>query len=214
MTLLFHNPKKTDYTIHESWQQIDLFQQTERTLTLHLQKKAEATYAMFLENAKIELTIIAEEDAIKGQIFAFFPAKNASHSTLNVQTFLQSSHSKVNVHLIAIQDEKAEVDLQGAIHIGQGVEKVSGHLLEEVILLGNAKYTSLQPILNVASPDVQASHGARVHKIPLEKLFYMQSRGLTTSVALAMIIGAYVQQILEHFELSEKEKETIKTFVS
>jgi Fe-S cluster assembly scaffold protein SufB len=119
---------------------------------------------------------------------------------------LQSSHAKVNLHLIAIQDEGAEVNMQGAITIVPGVKKVVGHLLEEVVLLGNAKYTSLQPILKVASPDVQASHGARVHKISLDKLFYMQSRGLGASIALKMIIDAYVHQILGHFEISEEEK--------
>jgi Fe-S cluster assembly scaffold protein SufB len=87
-------------------------------------------------------------------------------------------------------------------------------LLEEVVLLGNAKYTSLQPILNVASPDVQASHGAKVHKIPLEKLFYMQSRGLSSSLALAMIVESYVQQILGHFALSEEEREQVKKFIT
>jgi Fe-S cluster assembly protein SufD len=90
---------------------------------------------------------------------------------------------------------------------------VSGHLLEEVLLLGNAKYTSLQPILNVASPDVQASHGAKVQRIPLEKLFYMQSRGLHTDLALKMIINAYVEQILGHFEVDEEEKKQIYSFI-
>jgi Fe-S cluster assembly scaffold protein SufB len=48
----------------------------------------------------------------------------------------------------------------------------------------------------------------------LEKLFYMQSRGLSSAVALAMIVESYVQQILGHFELSEEEREKVREFVS
>lgn len=53
-----------------------------------------------------------------------------------------------------------------------------------------------------------------MHRIPLEKLFYMQSRGLSSAVALAMIVESYVQQILGHFELSEEEREKVREFVS
>ncbi|MDR0859587.1 MAG: SufD family Fe-S cluster assembly protein [Candidatus Peribacteria bacterium] len=69
-------------------------------------------------------------------------------------------------------------------------------------------------MLNVASPDVQASHGAKVHRVPLEKLFYMQSRGFSISTAVAMLVAGYVQQILSHFEVSEEEREQIERFYS
>jgi Fe-S cluster assembly scaffold protein SufB len=214
MVQLSTNPDVSHYTFREPSSQIDFFHHTKRTLTIHLQDKAALVYAMVLENADVEMTIIAEENAVKAQIFAFLPAKNAAHTSLKVQTVLKASHTAVNVHLIAIQGEGAEVSLQGAIDIAAGVEKVSGHLLEEVVLLGNAKYVSLQPVLNVASPDVQASHGAKVHRVPLEKLFYMQSRGLSLSAALEMIVGAYVGQILRHFELSEEEREQVGEWMS
>jgi Fe-S cluster assembly protein SufD len=81
------------------------------------------------------------------------------------------------------------------------------------VLVGDVKYTSLQPILNVASPDVQASHGAKVHRIPLEKLFYMQSRGLSIASATEMIVYSYMEQILKHFSLGEEERKRIEKFV-
>ncbi|MDR2190482.1 MAG: SufD family Fe-S cluster assembly protein [Candidatus Peribacteria bacterium] len=59
--------------------------------------------------------------------------------------------------------------------------------MEEVIVVGNAKHTFLQPLLKVASPDVQASHGARIHKLSSEQLFYMQSKGIALSSAIQML---------------------------
>ncbi|MDR0651065.1 MAG: SufD family Fe-S cluster assembly protein [Candidatus Peribacteria bacterium] len=208
-----HNSSEKEYIFREKNSQIDCFHQIKHSLTLHLQDEADITYAVFLENAHLTLNIIAEKNAVKGQIFAFIPAQKNSRASLNVQTHLQSSHAKVHIHLIAIQDEGAEVNMQGNITIAPNVEKVVGHLLEEVVLLGKAKHISLQPILNVASPDVQASHGARVHRIPLEKLFYMQSRGLSASAALKMIVDALVEQILGNFQISKAEKEEINQFL-
>jgi hypothetical protein len=158
MTKLSYNSEESAMIVSGKTTQIAVFQEREQNITLSLKEQAELTYAIFLKNAKIQLTILAQDPAVKAQIFAFIPAQSVSSTSLQVQTFLQASNVEVKVHLIAIQEEGAEVVLQGAIDIAEGVEKVSGHLLEEVVLLGNAKYTSLQPVLNVASPDVQASH--------------------------------------------------------
>ena len=204
----------TTRTISKTSSQIEFFENTQQDYTLHLINHANLTYALFLKNAQIKLTIIAESPEVKGQIFAFIPAQASSYTSLQVETKLQSSHTSLKVHLIAIQTENTQIQMQGVIDIASGLEKASGHLLEEVILLGNAKYTSLQPILNVASPDVQASHGAKMHRVPLEKLFYMQSRGLSTDFALQMIIHSYGQQILQHFEGKEEEKKKVWNFIS
>lgn len=64
----------------------------------------------------------------------------------------------------------------------------------------------------MASPDVQASHGAKVHRVPLEKLFYMQSRGFSISRAVGMIRDSYVQQILSHFTLSAEEEAQVEKY--
>ena len=220
MTKICQNPELKVYEIRESCSQIDIFQNVHQSLDIRLQEGIAFTYAVFLDNSELSLTIATEKKSdlqthsqIKGQIFAFIPAKSASTSSLKVNAVLQASGAEVKVYLIAIQEEQAELSLQGEINISENVEKVSGHLLEEVVLLWNASYTSLQPILNVASPDVQASHGAKVHRISPEKLFYMQSKGLDMNAATGMMIDAYLQQVLGNFELSDEQKAIIYSFV-
>ena len=203
MITLVQNPDRKEYYIQGKQSQIDLFQKKQHTLTIHLSIETSFLYAVFLDDSILDITITTEKNvdssehsSIQGQIFAFIPAKSSSTSSLTVNTVLQTSGAEIKVHLIAIQDEQATVTLQGAISIMENVENVSGHLLEEVVLLGNSSYTSLKPILNVSSPDVQASHGAKVHRISADKLFYMQSKGLPIGTATGMMIDSYVQQIL------------------
>ncbi|MDR3169018.1 MAG: SufD family Fe-S cluster assembly protein, partial [Candidatus Peribacteria bacterium] len=56
-------------------------------------------------------------------------------------------------------------------------------------------------------------HGAKMHRVPLDQLFYMQSKGLSQAFALQSILRALVAQILGHFELSEPEKKQVWDFV-
>jgi hypothetical protein len=178
MTTLFSNSLLSEYTISDRSAHLHFFRDVQQQVSFHLQEQAEYVCAVFLDAAEIDLHFFAHTEGVKARVFAFLPALGASRSVLKVHMNLLASHSEVYVHLIAIQDEGASASLQGTIEIAEQVEKVSGHLLEEVILLGKSSYTALQPILTVASPDVQASHGAKIHRIAQDTLFYMQSRGL------------------------------------
>ncbi|MDR0859586.1 MAG: hypothetical protein LBO09_00985 [Candidatus Peribacteria bacterium] len=102
------------FTIREKFSHIDFFEHTEQDSVLHLSEGANLTYAMFLKNAKITLKVLAESPHVKGQIFVFVAGGQTS---LQVETNLQSSHTSVQVHLIAIQGEEDEVQMQGTIDI-------------------------------------------------------------------------------------------------
>jgi sucrose-6-phosphate hydrolase SacC (GH32 family) len=117
MTTISHNTDTTVYTIRDVSSQIDFFQDVEQTLTIYLEEKADLTYAIFLDSAKIKLTIIAQNPTVKAQIFAFLPSKQASDTSLQVCTKFQSSDTSVRMHLIAIQDDGAKLHMQGEIDI-------------------------------------------------------------------------------------------------
>lgn len=68
--------------------------------------------------------------------------------------------------------------MDGSVVIVPGVVKVSGHLLEENIILGEDVQLKTLPMLDVRSNDVSASHGARIEKLDAKKLFYLESKGI------------------------------------
>lgn len=66
--------------------------------------------------------------------------------------------------------------MDGSIVISPDIVKASGHLLEENIILGERVQISTLPMLDVRSNDVSASHGARIEKLDVKKLFYLESK--------------------------------------
>jgi hypothetical protein len=105
---------RVSHTISSLTSQIVFFENDNQTYTLHLIDQANLTYALFLKNANIKLTITTENEGVKGQIFAFVIGDKTS---LHVETKLQASHSSVKVQLIALQQEHTEVNIQGIIDI-------------------------------------------------------------------------------------------------
>ena len=62
------------------------------------------------------------------------------------------------------------------------------------------------PWLRVDSPDVIASHWAKIQRISPERIFYMQSRWLDQDKAIWMIINSYSQDIVEKMQLDEQQQ--------
>ncbi|MDR0369705.1 MAG: hypothetical protein LBH96_04265 [Candidatus Peribacteria bacterium] len=125
MTDFFLNSSCKEYTLSDTHAYMYFFRDMEQSVSFHLQGNADVVLAVFLDNSTIHLNFFSEEKGVKARIFAFIPAKYSSRSLLQVQTTLLASHSEVQVHLIAVQDEGAFTSLQGAINISEQVEKVS-----------------------------------------------------------------------------------------
>ena len=79
-------------------------------------------------------------------------------------------------------------------------------MYEEALIIWNAKYVSMIPWLRVDSPDVVASHWAKIQRISPERIFYMQSRWLDPEKAIWMIINSYFQDIVSKLKLNEQQQ--------
>ena len=125
----------------------------------------------------------------------------------DIHTNFKVSNTKVWINVIALASDDASITLNGNLHIEKNIKNVEAKLYEETLLLWNAKYISLIPWLRVDSPDVKASHWAKIQRISPERLFYMQSRWLSKNKAINMIINSYSEQIINKLKLDEKWKE-------
>lgn len=159
-----------------------------------------------IKNSQIsfDFDIINENSNI--ECYFLIPAIESQDVKLDINTNFKVSNTKVWINVIALASDNASITLDGNLHIENGINNVEAKLYEETLLLWNAKYISLIPWLRIDSPDVKASHWAKVQRISPERLFYMQSRGLSSEKAIWMIINSYSQQIVDKLELDEEEK--------
>ena len=146
-------------------------------------------------NADVDLRVLIITDKNKFQ-------------KVNIEGILKNSHSKINLHIIALVLE-GDLVLDGGIFIPSGVQKVEGYLLEENIILGeNIKITSL-PRLDVRSNDVAASHGAKIERLDELKMFYLRSKGLSKRQAQLLLIDGYIQKFFEGLNNVDQQKQDL-----
>ena len=166
-----------------------------------------------IKNSQISFDFDIQNENTNIECYFLIPAIENQNVKLDINTTFKVSNTKVWINVIALASDNASITLDGNLHIESEIKNVDAKLYEETLLLWNAKYISLIPWLRVDSPDVKASHWAKVQRISPDRLFYMQSRGLSSEKAIWMIINSYSQQIVDKLELDEEKKEEFYSMI-
>ena len=166
-----------------------------------------------IKNSQISFDFDIQNENTNIECYFLIPAIESQNVKLDINTNFKVSNTKVWINVIALASDNASITLDGNLHIGNGIKNVNAKLYEETLLLWNAKYISLIPWLRVDSPDVKASHWAKVQRISPERLFYMQSRWLSNEKAINMIINSYSEQIVDKLWLDEKWREEFYSMI-
>ena len=166
-----------------------------------------------IKNSQISFDFDIQNENTNIECFFLIPAIENQNVKLDINTNFKVSNTRVWINVIALASNNTSITLDGNLHIESKIKNVDAKLYEETLLLWNAKYISLIPWLRVDSPDVKASHWAKVQRISPERLFYMQSRGLSSEKAINMIINSYSQQIVDKLNLDEKWKEEFYSMI-
>ncbi len=191
---------------------IEIFTTQNEKKTITVSEWISFNYLVILEdNAEIDFDIHCAGIWSNATIKILCIGKSGHRIASNIITSLDANHASADVYILSLLKDGSDLNVHGNITLSPDVSKVSWHLLEENIILGEKIKIRTAPILDVRSSDVSASHGCRVERLDPKRLFYMQSRGLTQSESQSLILDGYLNSMFEWFELSEELINSIKT---
>ncbi|WP_182087001.1 Fe-S cluster assembly protein SufD [Aureimonas sp. ME7] len=89
---------------------------------------------------------------------------------------------------------------QGMIRVAKGAQKTDARLACNTLLLSDDGDFSAKPELEIFADDVQCGHGATAGEINADHLFYLMSRGIPEAPARALLIKAFLDEVVEDLE--------------
>jgi Fe-S cluster assembly protein SufD len=89
---------------------------------------------------------------------------------------------------------------QGMIRVAKGAQKTDAKLACNTLLLSDEGDFSAKPELEIFADDVLCGHGATVSEIDGNHLFYLMSRGIPRAQARALLVRAFVDEVVEELE--------------
>lgn len=96
--------------------------------------------------------------------------------------------------------DRARGVFQGQIRVAPDAQKTDAKMSCNTLLLSDEADFSAKPELEIFADDVQCGHGATVIDIDHTQLFYLMARGIPENKARAMLVNAFVAEIVEELE--------------
>jgi len=96
--------------------------------------------------------------------------------------------------------DRARGVFQGQIRVAQDAQKTDAKMSCNTLLLSDDAEFSAKPELEIFADDVQCGHGATVIDIDHTQLFYLMARGVPENKARAMLVNAFVAEVVEELE--------------
>lgn len=109
--------------------------------------------------------------------------------------------------------DRAKGVFQGMIRVAPDAQKTDAKMACNTLLLTDDGEFSVKPELEIFADDVICGHGATVTDIDRNHLYYLRSRGIPENVARAMLVNAFVAEVVEELE-DEKLVEALEGVIS
>lgn len=122
-------------------------------------------------------------------------------TTLTVEHDAQRSESRELIRSV-VRDEARGV-FQGKVIVKPHAQKTDGRMASNALLLGPKAEMSNKPELEIFADDVQCAHGATCGEIDERQLFYLLSRGIPRREAEALLVRAFVAEVVELIGLDD-----------
>jgi FeS assembly protein SufD len=95
-----------------------------------------------------------------------------------------------------VADDAARSVFNGAVRVPRAAQRTDASQLSRSLLLSERARVDTKPELEIVADDVRCAHGATVSQLQQDELFYLQSRGIGSDRAAALLLRGYCEEIL------------------
>ncbi|MEE9329995.1 MAG: Fe-S cluster assembly protein SufD [Parvularculaceae bacterium] len=101
---------------------------------------------------------------------------------------------------------------QGKFLVKQGAQKTQAQMAHHALLLSQTAEVRAKPELEIYADDVECAHGNTVGALDDDAIFYMRQRGVSEAQARAMLVQAFLSEVIEQIQ-DEKIRQQFETLV-
>ena len=109
--------------------------------------------------------------------------------------------------------ERARAAFQGRIEVRPGADGTDARMRHDALLLSDTAEVHAKPELEIYADDVSCAHGNTVGALDDEALFYIRSRGVPEAQARALLMQAFVGEVVERIT-HEGARAAVAAFVA
>ena len=143
------------------------------------------------------LNYLLEGENCEAHMFGLYVVHKDGHVDNHTSVDHKVAHCYSNEVYKGILDDHSKGVFNGKIFVRQDAQKTNAFQSNKNILLTDTASINTKPQLEIWADDVSCSHGCTTGQLDEEQLFYLRSRGISKSSARAMLLHAFVNDVLD-----------------
>lgn len=166
----------------------------------YLVKNEDKTFVIFLIDGQDytgSLDFIIKEKEAKVLILGIVLGFNKQKIELRSLQDHQSAGGKSSLFIKSVLFDEAKFSLKGLVRIGKKAQRSGAYLGNQNLLLSDKAHVISQPQLEISADDVSCGHGVTIGNVDKNKLFYLQSRGLSEKEATKLLLNGFFNDVLQ-----------------
>lgn len=205
---------KTQKDVILSWSKNllqECFSENTRNI-ITVQRNTNFHYLLLAENSQSDIVFEIQGENVVWNIYAIYFGSKPIKS--DIQVNISSSNVDINVFMLSLLVSDQEFNTNWNIYLWKDIHNSQGHLLQKNLILWEKIKVNSIPRLDVYSNDIKASHGFSIDRLNQDKMFYLNSKGLSESTSKELIVHWNIKDILNKFtDLSEEQKNAIEDLI-
>ncbi|WP_058233915.1 Fe-S cluster assembly protein SufB [Devriesea agamarum] len=131
----------------------------------------------------------------RGETLSIAFAGEGQHQDTGSKMVHMAPHTSSSIVSKSVSRGGGRSSYRGLVQVHEGAHHAASNVLCDALLVDTQSRTDTYPYVDVRVDDVQMGHEATVSKVSEEQLFYLMSRGLEETEAMAMIVRGFIEPI-------------------
>lgn len=153
--------------------------------------------------ARNEIDVMLEGEEAQAALNGVMMLRNTEHADTTTRITHKAPNCASRQIYKTVLDGKARGVFQGKIIVAQDAQKTDGYQLSRALLLSDQAEMDAKPELEIYADDVKCSHGSAIGDLDENALFYLRARGLSETESRALLIQAFVTEMLGEIQIEE-----------
>ena len=158
-------------------------------------------------SAKITVNLVGEHAQV--QLFGLCNGVGTEQYDIAYTIFHKAPHTVSEIVQAIVLDDTAKAKIHARIHIDPQTPNSKASERIDTLLLSKDASVEVVPNLEVEESQVVCSHGATITKISPESLFYLTSRGMSETDAIAEMKRGRLISVIDRIPDEEIKKQVI-----
>ncbi|MFX0538704.1 Fe-S cluster assembly protein SufB [Ornithinimicrobium sp. Y1847] len=131
----------------------------------------------------------------KGETLSVAFAGEGQHQDAGSKMVHAAPHTSSTIVSKSVARGGGRASYRGLVQILEGAHGSKSSVVCDALLVDQISRSDTYPYVDVREDDVQMGHEATVSKVSEDQMFYLMSRGLSETEAMAMIVRGFVEPI-------------------